>query len=176
VDRPVQKGFLAAIEGGMNYVPIAAYAKDSPSVVSSGPNGKEKGWSLDTGGVPIVAALAEDINGDGVPEVFVARLDGFVNVLRLSDGASLGMLGTGQPILGMCMLTGKDGKAMLAVGTNFGVHLFGGDPATGSMKKVGEQKIPTAAAFAGPGGKNKDRVYVIGPDGVVSVLVLKPTD
>ena len=33
-----------------------------------------------------VAALAEDIDGDGVPEVFLARIDGFVNVLRLADG------------------------------------------------------------------------------------------
>jgi len=30
-----------------------------------------------------------------------------------------------------------------------------------------------AAAFAGPGGKNNDRTFVIGSDGSVTVMVLK---
>ena len=168
VDLPGCKGFLAAIEGGMNYIPIAAYAKGS----------KEKGWALDTGGVPIVAALAEDFSpkaaSRGAPQVLVARLDGFVNVLRISDGESLGMISVGEPILGMCMLSAKDGKPILAVGTKFALHLFAGDPLAGGLKKVGSQKLATpAAAFAGPGGKN-DRVYFVDAAGNVTVLVLRP--
>jgi hypothetical protein len=55
------------------------------------------------------------------------------------------------------------------VGTRFGVQVFGTD-----LKKIGDVSLlAQAAAFAGPGGKDKDRVYVIGPDGSVSVLVLK---
>ena len=166
VDLPGFKGFLAAIEGGMNYIPIAAYAKD----------GKEKGWGLDTGGVPIVAALAEDFSqaAPGAPQVFVGRLDGFVNVLRLSDGASMCLLSVGEPILGMCRLTAKDGKPILAVGTKFALHLFAGDPTSGGLKETGSQKLATtAAAFAGPGGKN-DRVYFVDSAGNVTVLAVRP--
>ena len=82
-----------------------------------------------------VAALAEDIDGDGVPEVFLARIDGFVNVLRLADEAPPGLLNVGEPILGMAVLASKkDASAensavrsapRLAVGTRFGVRLFG---------------------------------------------------
>ena len=57
----------------------------------------------------------------------------------------------------------------IVVGTRFGVHVFGTD-----LKKIGGVSLPAqAAAFAGPGGKDKDRVYIVGPDGSVSVLVLK---
>ena len=57
----------------------------------------------------------------------------------------------------------------IVVGTRFGVQVFGTD-----LKKIGGVSLPAqAAAFAGPGGKDKDRVYVVGPDGSVSVLVLK---
>jgi hypothetical protein len=43
-----------------------------------------------------------------------------------------------------------------------------------ALKTIGGVSLPAqAAAFAGPGGKDKDRVCVVGPDGSVSVLVLK---
>jgi hypothetical protein len=114
--------------------------------------------------VPIVAALAEDVNADGVPEVLLGRLDGYVNVLRIADGAVLGLLNAHGPVLGMTMLNGPGGKPRLAVGTKFGVHLFGAD-----LKPAGSQSIP-AVAFAGPGGKARDRLYVVGGDGKVTVL------
>jgi hypothetical protein len=122
-----------------------------------------------------VSALVEDVNGDGVPEVLLGRTDGFVNVFKLSDGSLTGLVSTGQPIVGMAVLKGKDGKPCLAVGTKFGVHLFApsGVRRDGSdYKKIGSQDMPVAA-FAGPGGKNKDRVYVVGPDGNVTILVVK---
>ena len=106
--------------------------------------------------------------GGGVPQVFLARLDGFVNVLKLADGSSLGLLNTGEPILGMAVLQDKDGKRRLAVGTKFAVHLFGGD-----LKEIGRHVLPSvAAAFAGPGGKQKDRVYVVDAAGNVTVLAV----
>ena len=80
-----------------------------------------------------------------------------------------GLLSTGEPILGIAALKGKDGKPCLAVGTKFSVQLFGSD-----LKLIGKHKygVP-AAAFAGPGGKECDRVYVVGTDGKVTVLVLR---
>ena len=166
--RPIDvspfKGCVTAIPSGINYFPITAFV----------PGAKEKGWSFSTGGVPAVAALVEDITGDGVPEVFLARKDGFVNILKLADGSSLGLLNLGEPILGMAMLKGKDGNPRLAVGTKFGVRLFAVDPATTGMKEVGRSVLPVpAAAFAGPGGKNKDRVFVVDSAGTVTVLSLK---
>ena len=62
--------------------------------------------------------LAADFNGDGTPEIFFARQDGFVNVFKLADGSDLGRLNIGEPIIGMAALTGKDGKPRLAVGTS----------------------------------------------------------
>ena len=114
-----------------------------------------------------MAALTQDIDGDGVPEVFMARLDGFVNVLKLADGSSLGTLSTGEPILGMAVLKGRDGKPRLAVGTKFAVHLFGPD-----LKPLGKQAI-SSIGFAGPGGKERDRVYVVDAAGKVTVLVME---
>ncbi len=129
-----------------------------------------------------MAALVEDIDGDGVPEVLLARKDGFVNILKLADGSSLGLLNLGEPILGMAMLKGRDGKPRLAVGTKFGVRLFvpagirgdTADPAGTGMKEVGRNVLPVPAiAFAGPGGKEKDRVFVVDAAGNVTVLTIK---
>ena len=157
VNLPGFKGFLAAMEGCVAWYPISSFL----------PGSKEEGWGFNTGGVPAVAAMAEDINCDGVPEVFLARLDGFVNVFRLADGSPLGLLKTGEPILGMAVLKGKDGKPRLAVGTKFAVHLFGPD-----LKPIGRQAI-SSVAFAGPGGKERDRVYVVDAGGKVTVLVME---
>ena len=76
-------------------------------------------------------------------DVLLARTDGFVNVLKLTDGSLIGLMSTGQPIIGMAVLKGKDGKPRLAVGTKMGVHLFGSD-----LKLIGSQPMPVAA-FAG---------------------------
>ena len=113
--------------------------------------------------------VAQDIDGDGVPEVLFARQDGFINVFRLGDGFNLSRINVGEPIIGMTVLTGRDGKPRIVVGTRFGVQVFGTD-----LKKIGGISLPAQlAAFAGPGGRDKDRVYVVGSDGSVSVLVLK---
>ncbi len=78
------------------------------------------------------------------------------------------MLNTGEPILGLAMLQGKDGKRRLAVGTKQAVHLFGDD-----LKEIGRHVLPTvAAAFAGPGGTHKDRAYVVDTAGKVTVLII----
>jgi hypothetical protein len=161
------KGILAANEGGVNWFPLASLL--TPVGAAFKPDGKEKGWGFDTGGVPVVAALAEDIDGDGVPEVFLARKDGFVNVYKLADGSSAALLNTGEPILGMAMLKGSDGKPRLAVGTKFSVYLFGAD-----LKMLGSHAMAVpAAAFAGPGGKQKDSVYVVDQAGNVTVLTVR---
>ncbi len=151
------KGLLTANDGGLNYFPVEAFA----------PNARSKGWGFDTGGTPVTAALAEDITGDGIPEVFLARQDGFVNVFKLADGSSLGLLNTGEPILGMAILHAQDGKPCLAVGTRMGVHLFSND-----LKPLGRAAMPVTG-FAGPGGKNKDRAYVVDAAGNVTVLIVK---
>jgi hypothetical protein len=162
VDAAGFKGVVVAIEGEAAAFPIAAFMPPPPG------GRTPDGWHFNTGGIPAIAAAVEDFNGDGVPEVLLGRLDGFVNVLKLTDGSLLGLMSTGQPIVGMAVLKGKDGKACLAVATKFGVHLFGND-----FKRVGTQAMPVAA-FAGPGGKDKDRVYVVGPDGSVNVLKIRP--
>ena len=113
-------------------------------------------------------AMTADIDGDGVTEVLFARQDGFINVFRLDDGFNLARISVGAPIIGMTVLTGQDGKPRIVAGTRFGVQVFGTD-----LKKIGGVSLPAqAATFAGPGGKDEDRVYVVGPDGSVSVLVL----
>lgn len=82
-----------------------------------------------------VAALAEDIDGNGVPEVFLAQ-DRWVRQCPETGGrAPPGLLNVGEPILGMAVLASKkDASAensavrsapRLAVGTRFGVRLFG---------------------------------------------------
>jgi hypothetical protein len=61
----------------------------------------------------------------------------------------------------------KGAARRLAVVTKFGVHVFGGD-----LKKLG--RCPQASkSFAGPGGKNKDRVYCVDDAGKVTVVVIK---
>ena len=157
IDHPKGKGFCAAIETGLVWFPQASLPPDS----------KEQGWSYETGGVPIVAALAEDLSGDGEPEVLLARLDGFINVFRLTDGYSLAVLNGGDRTTGMAMLQGKDGRPCLAVGTRAGVRLFGSD-----YKLIGYEALPITA-LAGPGGQRCDRVYAVDAAGNVTVLHLK---
>jgi hypothetical protein len=109
-----------------------------------------------------------------VPEVLFARQDGFINVFRLADGFEIGRITVGEPIIGMTMLMGKDGKPRLAVGTKFSVYLFGTDPSGAGLKKIGGLTLSAqAVAFAGPGGKQKDSVYVVDAAGKVTVLTLK---
>jgi hypothetical protein len=158
VDLPAGKGVLAAIETGLQFYPAAAFL----------PGRDEKGWGFDTAGVPLAAALLADANGDGQSEVLLGRVDGFVNVLRAADGAAVGLLNARGPILGMAMLdAGPGGRPCLAVGTRFGVRLFGRD-----LKPAGSHAIQ-AAAFAGPGGPARDRVYVVSRDGGVTVLAVE---
>jgi hypothetical protein len=157
IDHPRAKGFYAAIETGLAWFPQAAFVA----------GGKAEGWKYETGGVPIVAALAEDLNGDGEPEVLLARLDGFINVFRITDGASLAVLNGGGRTTGMAMLKDKGGKPCLAVGTRTGVLLFGSD-----YRLTGRQTMPVTA-LAGPGGKDRDRVYAVDTAGKVTVLRLK---
>jgi hypothetical protein len=157
VDHPRARGFCAAIETGLVWFPQASLP----------PGSKVVGWSYDTGGVPIVAALAEDLNGDGEPEVLLARLDGFINVFRLTDGRSLAVLNGRDRTTGIALLKGTDGKPCLAVGTRTGVKLFGSD-----YRLVGHAALPVTA-LAGPGGRNRDRVYAVDAAGNVTVLRLK---
>jgi hypothetical protein len=163
VDVPGFKGVVVAIEGQAAAFPIVSF------VPTPGAKAAE-GWQYGTGGVPAVAALVEDINGDGIPEVLLARIDGFINFLKLTDGSLIGLICTGQPVVGMAVLKGKDGKPRLAVGTRFGVHLFA--HGENGYQKLGITAMPVAA-FAGPGGPQRDRVYVVDPAGYVTVLVLK---
>jgi hypothetical protein len=159
VDASGEKWLVGGVASGLNVYPLRTFAKDA----------KEDGWRYNTGGPCAAALAAQDIDGDGVPEVLFARQDGFVNVFRLRDGFQLARISVGQPIIGMTVLRGRDGKPRIVVGTTFGVQVFGKD-----LKKIGGLSLPAqAAAFAGPGGKDRDRVYVVGTDGSVNVLVLK---
>jgi hypothetical protein len=155
VDLPGYQGLLAANESGVNWCPIDYLTSDAET----------GGWGFDTGGVPIVAALAEDLTGDGLPEVCLAREDGFVNVLSLATGAPLALLNTGEPILGMGVLGAEAGPSprRLVVGTRFAVHVYGAD-----FVLVSRTAAP-AIGFAGPGGPPRDRVYVVHGDGSVGV-------
>jgi len=65
------------------------------------------------------------------------------------------------------MLNGGDGKPCLAVGMKFWPQLF-----RANLKPIGKQAM-SAAGFAGPGGKERDRVYVIDAGGKVTVLVME---
>jgi len=85
----------------------------------------------------------------------------------LADGKPLALLNTGEPILGLAALKGKDGRPRLAVGTKFGVRLFGAD-----FRHIGRQALQSVA-FAGPGGKARDRLHTVGANGEVRVLVVK---
>jgi hypothetical protein len=154
------KWLVGGVASGLNCYPITSFAKGAK---------EEEGWRYNTGGPCATALLAQDVDGDGVPEVLFARQDGFVNVFRLADGAVAGCINVGEPIIGMAVLKGKDAKPRIVVGTRFGVYVFGTD-----LKKIGGLALPTqAAAFAGPGGKERDRVYVVDAGGKVTVLVLR---
>ncbi len=142
VDAGGMKGFLAAYQGGLNYYPVEAFA----------PNSKVTGWEFSSGGVPAVAALTADVAGSGTPQVFMGRLDGFVNVLKLADGGELALINVGEPIVGMAAVKGKGGKTLLAVGTKFGVHLFGAD-----FKLIGSHKL-AAPRPASPGRAERTRI------------------
>ncbi|NQU75115.1 MAG: VCBS repeat-containing protein, partial [Planctomycetes bacterium] len=157
IDLPGYKGVLAANEGGVNWYPIEAFL----------PNSSNNGWGFNTGGVPVVAAMVKDINGDKVPEVYLARQDGYINVLSLSDGKMIKLINTTEPILGIAGLNGKGGRGKIAVGTKMGVHLYGP-----TFKKIGRLAIPMAA-FAGPAGKKKDAVFAVDAAGKVYVVRLK---
>jgi len=156
VDEPGRRGVLAANNGGLNYWPIAALVT----------NGEDGVWGFDTSGVPNVAALLETNRPSGQARVFLARQDGFVNVFDLK-GESIGLLNAEGPILGLALLGEEGTDRRIAVGTKFGVHLFGPD-----LKKIGSLPI-RVAAFAGPAGKQRDRVYVVAPSGQVTVLALR---
>jgi len=57
-----------------------------------------------------------------------------------------------------------------SLGTKFGVHVFAADQ--NGYQKLGSMAV-AVAAFAGPGGRLRDRVYVVDPAGYIKVLVLK---
>lgn len=155
---------VGAVACGLNCYPITSFAKDA----------KKEGWQYNTGGPAATAVLAEDFAGEGVPQVYFARQDGFINIFQLANGSVAGRLNVGEPIIGMTMLAGKDGKPRLVVGTKFGVYLFAAAPSGGGLKKVGGLTLSTpAVAIVGPGGKNKDRVYVVDAGGNVMILALK---
>jgi hypothetical protein len=173
VEAKGSKWLVGAVASGLNCYPVESFAKGA----------KEEGWQYNTGGPCGVAVLAEDINADGVPEVLFARQDGFINVFRLADGFELGRISVGEPIIGMAMVKVADGKQCLAVCTKFSVQLFA-PAATGAaqaafagagLTRIGKNPLPaTAAAFAGPGGPNKDCVFVIDSAGAVTVFTPKP--
>jgi len=156
LDLPGFKGLLAANEGGINWCPIEAFLPDS----------KVEGWGFSTAGVPATSVLVEDLTGDGVPEVLLGRVDGFVNVLSLTDGKIIAMLNAKGPVLGLAALHTREGGPILAVGTKFGVRAYGSD-----LQPVGGATLPLVA-FAGPGGKSADRVFAVEPSGAIRVLVL----
>ncbi len=164
IDWPEQKGFLTAYQGGVNFYPLDVFLNNPHGPSPADAN--TTAWEFGTSGVPAVAALLEDLDGDGAPELYLARLDGFINVLNLADGKERAKLSTGEPILGLCALRGRDGKLRLAVGTKFSVQLFGPD-----LRPAGRHPI-LSVAFAGPGGPNRDRAFAIGGDGRVTVLTL----
>jgi len=156
LDLPGFKGLLAANQGGIRWYPIAAFL----------PGSKVEGWGFQTAGAPMTAALAEDFNGDGVPEVVLAREDGFVNVISLAEGKMITLLNAKGPVLGLAALHGRAGRSALVVGTKLGVQAYGSD-----FQPLGGRALPVAA-FAGPGGKSGDRVFVVEPSGAARVLVL----
>ena len=151
------KGFCAAIETGLVWFPQASLL----------PNSQATPWSYETGGVPIVAALAEDLSGDGEPEVLLARLDGFINVFRIADGHMLAVLNVRDQTTGMALLRDQPGKPCLAVGTRTGVLLFGSN-----YQLLGRASLPVTA-LTGPGGVQGDCVYTIDAAGQVTVLQLE---
>ena len=161
------KGLLAANDGGLDYFPIEALALGGntglPDKIMEPVAGQ---WHFLSGGVPLVAAMIEDSVPEDQVRIFVAREDGFVNVFDL-NGKTIGLINTGEPILGMCLLGEKGAARRLAVVTKFGVHVFGGD-----LKKLDRCPQPSKS-FAGPGGKNKDRVYCVDDAGKVTVVVIK---
>jgi hypothetical protein len=114
-----------------------------------------------------VAALAEDLNGDGLPEVLLARWDGFISVLRITDGALASALNAGERTTGMAMLQDRGGKPCLAIGTPNGVQLFGSD-----YRRVARQSLPVVA-LAGLGGNKRDCVYTVDAAGAGKVTVLR---
>ncbi len=165
VDAHGTKWLVGAVASGLNCYPIEAFVKDSKDT---------RGWQYNTGSPCGTAVLAEDVYGNGAPEVLLARQDGFINTFRLADGTITGRIEVGEPIIGMAMLKGKDGKAYLAVGTKFSVQLFAPDAADKGFKLVGKNTLASpAASFAGPGGANKDRVFVVDSGGNVTVFVVK---
>jgi hypothetical protein len=173
VEAKGSKWLVGAVASGLNCYPVESFAKGA----------KEEGWQYNTGGPCGAAVLAEDINRDGVPEILFARQDGFINVFRLADGFEIGRINVGEPIIGMAMIKRGDGKQCLAVCTKFSVQLFA-PPATGAgqaafagagLTRIGKNPLSaTAAAFAGPGGPNKDCVFVIDSAGAVTVFTPKP--
>jgi hypothetical protein len=153
-----EKWLVGAVASGLNCFPLTAFAKGA----------KEAGWKYDSGGPCGTAVVALDANQDNVPEILLARQDGFVNVFRLADGAPAGHISVGEPIIGMAVLGGK--LPRIAVCTKFGVYLYGTD-----LKLIGGTKLPSrAVAFAGPAGAIKDRVFVVDSAGGVTALAPKP--
>jgi hypothetical protein len=161
------KGLLTANGGGLDYFPVEALALGGNTGLPDKIMEPVKGqWHFISGGVPLVAAAIEDSVPEDQARIFVAREDGFVNVFDL-DGKTIGLLNTGEPILGMCLLGEKGAARRLAVVTKFGVYVFGPD-----LKKLG--RCPQSSkSFAGPGGQNKDRVYCVDDTGKVTVVVIK---
>jgi hypothetical protein len=109
-----------------------------------------------------------------LPEICLAREDGFVNILSLATGAPLAagsrqsVLNTGEPILGLAVLGAETGSGprRLVVGTRFAVHVYGPD-----FARISRTDAP-AIGFAGPAGKDRDRVFIVQPDGRIAVLAL----
>ncbi|NQU76979.1 MAG: VCBS repeat-containing protein, partial [Planctomycetes bacterium] len=130
LNLPAYKGLLAANEGGINWCPVESFL----------PGSKVQGWGFSTAGVPVVAAAAFDVDDDSVPEVFLARQDGFVNVLSLADGKMIAILNAGEPILSVAGLKDRGGKPIIMVATAFGLQLYGAD-----FKKLGQLTSPAVA-------------------------------
>jgi hypothetical protein len=171
VKRDGLLGVAAAHEGGMNYCPLYTFQTPTGKPLAPPPadpaGARDKPWELSTGAVPAVAAMLEDADPKAPIKAFLAKEDGFVNVVDVGTGKELAALNARGPVLGMALLGEPGTPRRLVVGSKFGLSVF-----DAQLHKTASLTIPSVA-FAGPAGKSKDKVYVIDDAGKVTVVTIK---
>jgi len=145
VNDATLKGYLAINASSIEWAPVEAGGKFGP------------GWG-EFSTVPITAYLVQDLDGDGVTDLALGYLDGFIRIYRISDGALVRKVCVGSPITGLAKL-GKH----LVVAARRGVRLY-----NAALQEQGSLNIRAVSAAGVK--SSKPMVTVADENGVVWAL------
>ena len=165
VDVPGCKGFLAAAHNGINYYPIASFEPNSKAA-RVGVQLRRSARGGRTAGGHQGRRRAAGLHGAAGRIRQRAEAGGRLPAGAFSTPAS-------RSWAWPCSRARTARTALPWARSSASTSSLAG-PADAAFKEIGSHKLSTpAAGFAGPGGKDKNSVYVVDVAGNVTVLTIK---